>query len=132
MQFTQKIEYAVRGLTYLARKPKDEVVFVSEIAKEQGIPRDFLAKIFQKLAKHKILASKRGKEGGFIFKKKPKVISVYDIIKITEGEVAINKCLEEGSKCSAGSKCKMFKVWEKAQSQMTDVFKKTKLSHLIK
>ena len=54
MQLTRESEYALIGLSALASEPVGSVVSLAAIAEAKDLPRTFLAKIFQKLARHGI------------------------------------------------------------------------------
>ena len=94
---TRKTDYAIRCVLHLAEAGKD-VLMVNEIAKEQDIPKSFLAKILQKLAKAGIVESLRGVKGGFRLAKKPEDISLLDVVELMEGPVAMNVCAADKRK----------------------------------
>jgi Rrf2 family protein len=93
MQITRSGEYGLRGLLFLARRPSNGFVFVSEISKYQHIPETFLAKIFQRLSKAGLLRSSRGSKGGFSLGKPAGSISMREVIEAIDGPIALNRCL---------------------------------------
>ncbi|EGT0714062.1 RrF2 family transcriptional regulator [Campylobacter jejuni] len=64
MLFTKASEYALLSLIYISQKetPQD----VDSLALELDIPKSFLAKILQTLAKDGLLKSFKGAKGGFV------------------------------------------------------------------
>jgi len=52
MLVTRETDYAIRTVVYLARE-SDRVANVAEVAEAMRIPKSFLAKIVQRLAKKK-------------------------------------------------------------------------------
>ena len=68
LQIRRETDYAIRCLYFLSGK-KDAVVMVDEIAREMRIPKTFLAKILQRLAKAGFVQSYVGVKGGFILQK---------------------------------------------------------------
>ena len=64
MQITRETDYAIRCVLHLARQPR-RVAPAAEIAAATQVPRIFLAKILQRLAKAGIVVSQRGVQGGF-------------------------------------------------------------------
>ena len=68
MQITRETDYAIRCVLYLSEFP-DNVIMVDEIARAKAIPKSFLSKILQKLAKLNIVKSYRGVNGGLDCKK---------------------------------------------------------------
>ena len=65
MQMTKESEYALLGLAYLASLPESTGAAVSEVADAQDLPTQYLAKIFNKLARHGLLISGRGRGKGW-------------------------------------------------------------------
>ena len=84
---------------------------VDEIAREMCIPKSFLAKILQKLAKHKIVASNVGVKGGFYLARKASDITLFDVIEAIDGQVAVNRCTVNKKDCALSSKCKVHPIW---------------------
>ena len=107
---TRKTDYAIRCVLHLAASQK-EVVMVNEIARERDIPKSFLAKILQNLAKAGIVQSTRGVKGGFKLAKKAAEISLLDVVESIEGPVSMNICAVDKTKCSQGSTCSVHPVW---------------------
>jgi Rrf2 family protein len=107
---TRKTDYAIRCVLHLAASQK-EVVMVNEIARERDIPKSFLAKILQNLAKAGIVQSSRGLKGGFRLARKAEAISLLDVVESIEGPVSMNICAVDKKKCIQGSTCSVHPVW---------------------
>lgn len=131
MQVTRAGEYALMGARYLALKGPDALVMIEEISEHEGVPRSFLAKIFQALHKADIVASRRGMGGGFKLARPPEQITILQIIEAVEGRIAFQRCMEDPSGCSKSKDCMVSKVLAKAQNQMKAVFDGTTLADLI-
>jgi Rrf2 family protein len=110
LSIRRETDYAIRCVYYLAGKP-GEVTMVDEIAREMCIPKSFLAKIVQKLAKAKIVQSQVGINGGFSLAKSTVDISFYDVITAIEGPLAMNTCTVEKKACELSSICKVHPIW---------------------
>jgi len=110
LSIKRETDYAIRCVYYLSGKP-DEVIMVEEIAREMCIPKSFLAKILQKLAKSKIVKSYVGVKGGFTLAGNPRHITLYDVIVAVEGPVAMNRCTVKKQQCALRSKCNVHHVW---------------------
>ncbi|WP_333652544.1 RrF2 family transcriptional regulator [Dissulfurispira sp.] len=70
MEITRETDYAIRCVLHLSEAPNN-VIMVDEIVKAKSIPKGFLSKILQKLAKANIVKSYRGVRGGFQIAKAP-------------------------------------------------------------
>lgn len=87
-------KYAVRALIYLGKYSNDGTkIGIKKISSDLEIPTPFLGKILQNLVKQKILVSTKGPNGGFGLGKKPSEISLYDIVRIVDGEDFFKNCL---------------------------------------
>ncbi|SFV69898.1 Rrf2 family transcriptional regulator [hydrothermal vent metagenome] len=102
MLLTRASEYALLSLDVLRKA--DTPLGAEQIANELSIPKSFLAKILQSLAKHEILESKKGAHGGFILSKPMEKISVNDIIFAAEGKTpAVFDCISYSDTCPNGA-----------------------------
>ena len=95
---TRDTDYAVRAIAFIA-KHKSELVTAGQLARELNIPRPFLRKLLQKLNKHKLLTSYKGKDGGFELAVPPESIHLTDLIRIFQGNFRINECLFKKKIC---------------------------------
>lgn len=87
-------KYAVRALIYLGKFSEDGAkIGIKKISSDLLIPTPFLGKILQNLVKQKILVSTKGPNGGFGLGKKASEISLYEIVRIVDGEDFFRNCL---------------------------------------
>ena len=93
-------KYGIRAVVYLASRHTRNNIGIREISGGLGLPSPFLAKILQQLAKHKILNSVKGPNGGFSLKKKPESITMLDIVKIIDGDNLFKNCLIHEGACN--------------------------------
>jgi len=101
MLLTRASEYALLALDIM-RNAKDPIG-AEQLSKELSIPKSFLAKILQGLAKAEILESKKGAHGGFILVKKSSDISIANIIVAAEGKTpAVFDCSQYAETCPNG------------------------------
>lgn len=91
---SQKAKYALRALIALAKSHGDDgTQFISDIAEEQRIPKKFLEQILLDLKHHGIVASRRGKAGGYMLLKGPSAITFGEVLRIVDGPIAPLPCL---------------------------------------
>jgi Rrf2 family protein len=135
MQITRAGEYAVLGLTYLARQPVGRTIMIEEISDAEHIPKSFLAKIFQSLVKGDIVQSHRGAGGGFSLARPAKTITLLEIINCVEGAFALQKCVMNEPKCVLSdrrmSNCTLCAIFNEAQSRVNEVLANTSLEDLL-
>ncbi len=86
-------KYALRAVIYLATnaKPGDRIG-IKKISSELEIPTPFLGKIMQTLAKHKLLSSTKGPNGGFGLGKPADEIYLMDVVEIVDGMDSFKNC----------------------------------------
>ena len=102
MLLTRASEYALLSLDALRKSSIP--LGAEQLANELCIPKSFLAKILQSLAKQDILKSKKGAHGGFILAKKVEDISVNEIIFAAEGKKpVVFDCTQYTQSCPNGS-----------------------------
>ncbi|HEY3371210.1 MAG TPA: Rrf2 family transcriptional regulator [Prolixibacteraceae bacterium] len=94
-------KYAVRALIYLGKYSVDGTkIGIKKISSDLLIPTPFLGKILQNLVKQKILVSTKGPHGGFGLGRKTSEISLYDIVRIVDGDDFFRNCLIGMQPCS--------------------------------
>ena len=102
MLLTRASEYALLSLDRI--RQAEHPVGAEQLANELSIPKSFLAKILQSLAKQGILESRKGAHGGFILNQTIEEISIRDVIIAAEGKApAVFDCSSYAATCPNGS-----------------------------
>lgn len=130
MQITRASEYAMLGLLALARRPMGEVVMLDVVAREEDIPVSFLGKIFQSLARGKLVKSSRGSGGGFMLVRSAESITALEVIEAVEGPVSLTRCLDEEVGCEHASGCALCGLFAEAQDRVKEVFSSATVAQL--
>jgi Rrf2 family transcriptional regulator, iron-sulfur cluster assembly transcription factor len=118
VRLTRGTDYGARGVIYLAKQPANTVTLVGDIAREEGVPESYLAKIFQDLAKGGILRSHRGAKGGFSLARPAHTITLREIIESVEGPIALSRCLAPYESCDRQDTCALYAALSRAQEQL--------------
>jgi len=130
MQISRRVDYGLRAVIYLSGQDPEKCCSITEIAKQQGVPRKFLEKIIQDLIRKGLIKSRRGSCGGYMLARSPDAISFYDVIEAIEGPVAVNACLDQHLGCDQLPRCTMVGVWSEVQRRVIEVFTSTKIADL--
>ncbi len=130
MQIPRRVDYGLRAAIYLSTQDPERSCSLTEIARQQGIPRKFLEKIIQNLIHSGLVKSKRGPDGGYTLARSPGEISFQHIIEALEGPIAVNVCMDQHLSCDHFPRCTMFGVWSDIQRKVVDVFSHTTLADL--
>ncbi len=89
---TRKAKYALRALVVLAECGEGPPLPIHAVADRARVPQKFLEAILLDLRKHGILASTRGKAGGYTLAKPPEAIAIGQVIRIIDGPLAPIPC----------------------------------------
>ena len=131
MQITRATDYALRGMTYLARQEPGKLSNIKEISNEEGVPEKFMRKLFHLLRKRGFIDSTRGKFGGIRLNIDPEKVTMLDIMEVVEGPLALNLCLEGPDLCDRIDLCTMCDIWFEAQASVNMVLKQHTLKDLV-
>ncbi|MGD1010307.1 MAG: Rrf2 family transcriptional regulator [Candidatus Aminicenantales bacterium] len=85
-------DYAIKALLAVARRA-GKVTAVPELAVTLGIPRPYLRKIMQTLARAGVVRSSKGRGGGFVLGRPAGKIFLADVIRVFQGPVSLHDCL---------------------------------------
>jgi len=130
MQIPRRVDYGLRAVIYLSVQDPEKCCSITEIAKQQGVPKKFLEKIIQDLMRCGLIKSKRGAYGGYTLARSPGEISFYDVIEAIEGPIAVNACMDPHMTCEQLPRCSMVSVWSEVQRKVTEVFTNTTIADL--
>lgn len=99
--YSAGVEYGIHCLIFLVGNRGDtREASVRDLAELQGVPLDYLAKIFTKLAKAKLVVATEGVRGGFRLARPADEISLLDIVNAIDGRKAIFDCREIRGRCA--------------------------------
>jgi len=90
---SKKTKYGLKALSYLAKQEQNVPVLISEISESEKISKKFLESILLTLKKNGILASKKGKGGGYYLLERPDDIKISTVIRVLEGPIAMLPCV---------------------------------------
>ena len=87
-----KARYGLRALVELARADGEQLT-AADLATRADAPRKFLEAILLSLSRACIVASRRGKFGGYVLARPPESISFAQVIRIIDGPLALAPCV---------------------------------------
>jgi Rrf2 family protein len=88
MHLSQRGLYALKALIHLTEAYEGGLVKIHTIAAEESIPEKFLEGILVTLKNARVVASQRGREGGYRLRRPPEEIRVGDVVRIVDGPLA--------------------------------------------
>jgi Rrf2 family protein len=97
MKLSKKGEYALRSLIILgiAEEMDRKLVQVTELAESEQLPVKFLEQILHLLKEAKIVASARGKFGGYRLARPARKITIGEVVRLIDGPLAPIRCVSQ-------------------------------------
>ena len=126
MKLKKSTTYALHALMYMVRHRTQLPVTTSVIAKGEGIPYEYLAKVFPKLAKANIVRAIKGSMRGYIFATPPEEISLLEVFETFEGDSLFDDCPLRHCKCGGTPEnCHIFSIWVTCTKHIKEIFEET-------
>lgn len=96
---SQKMKYALKALMVLGDEHAGSAqpLRIEEIARRSGAPKRFLEHILLDIRNADIIASTRGRAGGYKLIKDPSHVSVSELLRLIDGPMAPLQCLSRNS-----------------------------------
>ena len=135
---SKKSKYAIKALIALAKHDKSGLPMrIAEISDQENISKKFLEAILLDLRKHGILGSKMGINGGYYLLKKPSDIILTDIIRLTNGPIAIIPCAslnfyEKCEDCEDETVCGLKEVITELRVASLGILSHNSISDIVK
>jgi Rrf2 family protein len=134
---SKKTKYAINALVHLAKRKDEGPILISEIAEAEHIPQKFLESILLDLKKAAILASKKGKGGGYYLLKDPKEVNLADVMRLFDGPIALLPCVsylyyERCEECKDEETCGQRDVFLEVRNKTVQLLKKASLTEIIR
>lgn len=130
MIFSSATEYAIRGLSELAGRGQPGPVMLDDLVKGTDLPRDFLAKVFQKLVHAGILRSAKGRGGGFRLSRPGHEITIMQIVEAIDGPQLFDRCVVGMEKCNDHMPCPQHDLYKPIRQRLKDYLLTTTLADL--
>lgn len=127
MIYSNACAYAIRAMSRMAMIRPDGYLLLDDLCAETDLPRHFVAKIFQDLVRKGLLASAKGRGGGFALVRKPELITLYDIVAAVDGVNDLDNCVVGMAKCDDHQPCPQHDLWKGIRTQLRDYLQDTTL-----
>ena len=129
MKVTKSAAYALHALMYMVRHSTQLPATAATIAKAEGVPSGYLAKIFQKLVKAGFIKAVRGEKRGYVFARPPEQITVLALLETVEGGALFDDCLLRHCHCGGTlENCRVFSAWIDATRELKKLLGETSVA----
>ena len=131
MIFSNATEYSIRGLAELASRAENgQSMLLDQLVAGTDLPRDFVAKLFQKLVKGGILRIAKGRGGGFTCARPAHQITLMQIIEVMEGPQCFDRCVVGLDKCNDQMPCAQHDLYKPIRQRLKDYLNTTTLADM--
>jgi len=114
LKLSVKVDYACRVLAQLARHHGEgRLAHIEELARIEAVPANYLVQILSELRNGGLILSRRGKQGGYVLARPPEKITLYDIVRLIEGDL-----LELGGTAEGQSGRRVQQVWRDVRAAL--------------
>jgi len=129
MKISQASAYSLHALMYMARHVTQLPVTSRAMARAEGMPVGYLAKVLQRLVKAGFVRSVKGRERGYVFARPPEDISLLELFDALEGQPLFDDCPLRHCACGGTSRnCHIFAQWLTATKKVKELLGETTIS----
>lgn len=123
MLLSKSCQYGIRALLYIAMESdKSKKTELVKIAEALDIPKPYLAKIMQQLAKRELARSAKGPGGGFYMTPKEKAKTLIDVIEAIDGLGYFTHCGLGMEECDTSNACPIHSEIVKIREKIMNTF----------
>lgn len=128
MRLTTFTDYGLRMLMRMGSAP-DRAFSTAELAEEFQLSRNHLSKIMQRLAKAKLVRTRRGGGGGATLARRPEEIRLGDVVRLLEEGQTLVECLQaNGGDCTINGCCRLKPKLRIAEMAFIDALNRSTLA----
>jgi len=130
---SQRTRYSIRALQHLARHYGEGPIQLVEIATAQNIPAKFLTVILSELSRAGLVATMRGRDGGYWLALAPVDVRYGDILRLTDGALALVPCASRYAhqpckNCVPEEECELRRIMIKVRDETAAILDKLTLA----
>jgi Rrf2 family protein len=132
VELNTKGRYAVMAMADLAKYGGTDALPLSAISERQQISLAYLEQLFLKLRRADLVASARGRTGGYRLVRPASQISIADIMSAVDEGVRMTRCNGEvAMPCVAGRRCLTHGLWDALGDQIAAFLQSVTLQEVI-
>jgi len=137
MIYSRRCEYAIRALSYLARRSVEEgngeeLVRLPEMAEAQDLPVAYARKICRDMVQLDLLRSARGPHGGYALARPPSEISLLEIRHAVDGTADLEGCAVGLDPCTDETPCSLHDTWKPLRERLRRYLEETTLGEVAR
>ncbi len=129
MRLSARVDYALRAMAELAAAGAPRTV--DQLAAAQRIPSKYLENILGELRRGGLLRSQRGPDGGHRLARPPSEISIADVIRALDGELANIRGNRPEELAYIGAAAPLQQVWIALRASERVILEGVTLAHVV-
>jgi Rrf2 family protein len=126
---SQSVEYALRAMVTLAQRDPNPCTSQG-LAEITRVPGPYLSKLMRALVRSGLVHSQRGPHGGFELMKKPKQLTIWDVVESVDPLRRIREC-PLGLKDHGRALCPLHRQLDDSMAMVEETFRNIRLSDLL-
>ena len=124
--------YALRVMIDLAEHYHGGYVPLKDVAERQELSLKYIERILPELTRGGCVEGQHGRGGGYRLCRSPEDTTVWEILCLTEGDLAPVTCLESGARpCARAPECRTLPLWQGFYELTERYFRGVTLADLI-
>ena len=128
MKISSKGEYGLRALFDLTQHYGQRPRRSREIAESQNIAEDYLNQLLITLRRAELINSLRGPQGGHELARDPRQITLYDALRVLEGEISFVDCASNMQPAPVDDV--LNPIWHRIELETIRILQSTSLENL--
>ena len=132
VRLNRKVEYALMALKVMAQKRPGELTSAKEIVEQTGCPFDATARVLQQMGQKGILRSEQGAQGGYHVVRDLTKVSLFELMELILGPIAVAKCLEGDERCDLKSRCNIHSPIQVLNKKFTEFYQSLSVGELLR
>lgn len=134
---SKKAKYGLKALIYLANLQGESPALIADIAAAERIPKKFLDMILLEMRNADILASRKGKGGGYTLAVPPERIFIGTVVRLLDGPLAPVSCVSKTAyrrcdDCTSEETCRIRHLMGRVRDAISEVLDTTTLADLAR
>ena len=127
-----KGRYSIRILLELAQHLSGKYIPMKDVAARQDISLKYIERLTPSLRTAGLIESVHGIGGGYRLTRDPEEYTLWEILLLSEGDLAPVSCLQAGAEpCARAAECRTLSVWEGYYKLTKDYFSGITLADLL-
>ena len=132
MKLSTRGRYGLKAMFQLSLHYGEGPISLKQIADSQNLSENYLEQLFSTLRKEKLIDSVRGAQGGYMLAREPQEITVGQILRSLEGNMAPSDCVvDDEHGCDREDRCVTKLVWHKIKDSIDEVIDSITLQDMV-